>query len=173
MADLPSSREQIGYVVDGELRRAAARRRLAIRRERILIVEAALAGRSQTLIARLAGVSQPHVSRILASVKRDNDGELRQLRLSAPDVIDQRDAGEIDNARMLEQLRDIVHTDGHVAHIGGVAVDAYIRGTWDDIEHAFYEDKLTFDEYSALFAAHRARVKAAPTDCEAVADTKQ
>ena len=145
--------------LESDLRQAAAQRRLAIQRERILIVNAALTGHSQTLIARLIGVSQPHVSRTLASVKAAHDGNLRPLTLSPLDIIDRRDAGEIDSAFMMEELQKISYTDGHAPMVGGMPTDAYVRGSWDDIELAFQQDKLTFDEYSALFEAHRHRRK--------------
>lgn len=171
---MPGCRTEPGDKLDAELRQAAARRRLALRRERILIVDAALAGRSQTRIAHLSGVSQAHVSRILAKVKRDNGGKLRHLQLSALDVIDAREAGEIDSSLMMEQLSNTAYTDGIVAHVNGIPTDAYVRGSWDDIEQAFQEDRLTFDEYSALFTAHRSRAKPQPAhDRDEVTETKQ
>lgn len=149
--------------VDAALRVAGARRRLAVRREQIVIVDAALAGRPQTLIARLAGVSQPHVSRTLARVRSECGGELRRLHPSALDVIDQHDAGEIDRVEMMRLLHALRFTDGLVADVNGVATDAYIRGSWDDIEHAFQQEKLTYGEYSELFSAHRAREQVTTT----------
>lgn len=149
--------------IDATLRVAGARRRLAVRREQIAIVDAALAGRPQTLIARLAGVSQPHVSRTLARVKRECGGQLRPLHLSALDVIDHHDAGEIDRVEMMRLLHAVRFTDGVVADVNGVATDAYRRGSWDDIEHAFQQEKLTYGEYSGLFAAHRERQRRATT----------
>lgn len=153
------SRHLSGDALDRALREAAARRRLAIHRERIVIVDAALAGLSRTRIARLIGVSEPDVSRTLASVKAAHDGHLHPQSLAPLDVIDQRDAGEIDSTLMMERLRTISYTDGHVPMVAGIPTDVYVRGSWDDIEFAFQQDKLTFDEYSALFEAHRQQVK--------------
>ncbi|MDL9935368.1 winged helix-turn-helix domain-containing protein [Gordonia sp. ABSL1-1] len=126
-----------------------------------MIVDAALAGLPRTLIARLIGVSEPDVSRTLASDKAAHDGNLHPLSLTPLDVIDQRDAGEIDSTLMMERLRKISYTNGHVPMVAGMPTDAYVRGSWDDIEFAFQQDKLTFDEYSALFEAHRQQLKSA------------
>ena len=48
-----------------ELRRIGARRRLAVRQERQAIINAALGGLNQKLIADSLDVSQPHISRTL------------------------------------------------------------------------------------------------------------
>lgn len=142
-------------ITDADLRKVGAQRRLAIGRERRVIVAAVLAGRPQTAIAKLLGVSQPHVSRTIAAVKRRNDGALRVVPMSVLDVIDERDAGEIDTRTMLKVLNAIDYTDGYVPEIDGVATDAYERGGWDDIEYAYQQDKLTLEEYAELFRAHR------------------
>jgi len=149
--------------LDFELRKVGAQRRLAIVRERRLIAAAALDGRSQTMIAKLLGVSQPHVSRTIAGIKRRNDGALRVAPKTALDIVDERDAGEIDTPTMMKALSSIDYTEGYVPEIDGVATDAYERGSWDDIEYAYQQDKLTFEEYSELFRAHRARQKAGHT----------
>lgn len=71
-------------------------------------------------------------------------------------LIDLRDAGKIDTKTMMQQLLDLDYTDGYVPEVNGVATDAYERGSWDDIEYAFQQNRLTFEEYSQLFEAHRA-----------------
>ena len=149
-----------GPITDTELRRVGAQRRLAANRERRLIVKAVQAGHSQTLIAKLIGVSQPQVSRTIAAVKQSNDGVLAVEPESALDIIDMRDAGEIDTAQMLKTLSALDYTEGYVPKWDGVATDAYVRGSWDDIEYAYQQDKLTFEEYSELFHAHRHRTAA-------------
>ncbi len=143
-------------VTDAELRKVGAQRRVAAYREQKTIVEATLAGRPQTTIARLIGVSQPHVSRTIAAIKRQNDGELQVSPESALFIIDRRDAGEIDTPTMMQALLALNYTDGQVPEVNGLPTDAYERGSWDDIEYAFQQNKLTFDEYSQLFQAHRA-----------------
>jgi len=140
-----------------ELRKVGAQRRLAAHRELSVIVAATLAGRPQTAIAELLGVSQPHVSRTIAAVKRQNDGVLREAPLSVLDIVDERDAGEIDTATMVETLSAIDHTEGHVPEMNDVPTDAYVRGSWDDIELAYQQDKLTYEEYEQLFQARRVR----------------
>ncbi|WP_338341759.1 helix-turn-helix domain-containing protein [Mycobacterium intracellulare] len=142
-----------------------AQRRLATYRERRVIVAATLAGKPQTAIAKLLGVSQPHVSRTIAAVKRQNNGSLRVAPESALDIIDRRDAGEIGTTDMITALGALDYTEGRVPEIGGIATDAYERGSWDDIEYAYQQDKLTFEEYSELFRAHRARQKTGVTTC--------
>lgn len=144
-------------ITDAVLRKVGAQRRVAAYRERYVIVAAALAGRPQTAIADLLGVSQPHVSRTLAAVKRENHGALRVAPLSVLDIVDERDAGEIDTDTMLKMLSELDYTDGYVPEIDGVPTDAYVRGTWDDIEFAYQQDKLTYEEFEQLFRAHRAR----------------
>lgn len=94
-------------------------------------------------------------------MKRQNDGHLRVEPKSALDIIDERDAGEIDTRMMMRKLGNADYTDGHVPDVDGVATDAYVRGSWDDIEYAFQQDRLTFEQYSELFRAHRASRKTA------------
>ncbi|CAA0126533.1 Uncharacterised protein [Mycolicibacterium vanbaalenii] len=147
-------------VTDAVLRKVGAQRRLVAYRERSVIVAAALAGRPQTAIADLLGVSQPHVSRTLAAVKRENDGVLRVAPLSVSCIVDERDAGEIDTDTMLQMLSELDYTEGYVPEVGGLPTDAYVRGTWDDIEFAYQQDKLTYEEYEQLFRARRARENA-------------
>lgn len=140
-------------VTDAELRKVGAQRRLAAYREQSVIVAAALAGRPQTVIAKLLGVSQPHVSRTIAAVRRENGGALRIAPLSVLGIIDERDAGEIDTDMMLKMLSELDYTEGYVADINGVCTDAYVRGSWDDIEFAYQQDKLTSEEYQQVFQA--------------------
>ncbi|KMO75691.1 hypothetical protein [Mycolicibacterium chlorophenolicum] len=153
----PGSVRRGAPITDAELRKVGAQRRLAAHRELRVIVAAALAGRPQTTIAELLGVSQPHVSRTIAAVKRDNHGVLRVAPLTVLDIVDERDAGEIDTATMMETLGAIDYTEGHVPEMNGVPIDAYVRGSWDDIELAYQQDKLTYEEYEQLFRARRAR----------------
>lgn len=142
--------------IDEELRKVGAERRVAAFSEIQMIVEAALAGRPQTVIAQLVGVSQPQVSRTIAAIKRHNHGELKPVPVPPLVIIDRRDAGQIDTPTMMQQLLNLDYTDGYVPEINGVATDAYERGSWDDIEYAFQKNRLTFEEYSKLFEAHRA-----------------
>ncbi|WP_396911746.1 hypothetical protein [Mycolicibacterium sp.] len=92
-------------------------------------------------------------------MRRQHNGTLRIAPESVLDIIDERDAGEIDTAAMMRALSALDYTDGYVPEIDGVATDAYERGSWDDIEYAYQQDKLTFEEYSQLFRARRARQK--------------
>jgi hypothetical protein len=87
---------------------------------------------------------------------------LRLESKSVLDILDERDAGEIDTATMMKRLRAIDYTDGYVPYVNGILTDAYVRGSWDDVKFAYYQDKLTFDEYSELARIRRARNS--PTD---------
>ena len=147
-----------------ELRRIGARRRLAVRQERQAIINATLGGLNQKLIADSLDVSQPHISRTLKAAKRENAGTLREIPPTALDIIDERDAGDISDEQMMQTLKELDYTDGHVPEVNGVATDAYVRGSWDDIEFAFQRDRLTFEEYSELFAARRDRQRNAASD---------
>lgn len=147
-----------------ELRRVGAQKRVADFRERQKIVEAAMAGVNQNVIAESLEVSQPHISRLLAAVKRQNAGALREIPRTALDIITERDAGVINDEQMMQALKELDYTDGHVPKVNGVATDAYVRGSWDDIEFAFQRDRLTFDQYSELFAARRDRQRNAASD---------
>lgn len=151
-------------VTDAQLLKAGAQRRLATSREQRLIVLAVLAGRPASEIAQLAGISESRVSRAIAAIKRQNGGTLRVVPESALDIIDERDAGEIDTAAMMQALRELNYTDGHVVRVGGVAIDAYERGSWDDIEYAFLKDRLSQAEYSELFDVRCARQRVVETD---------
>lgn len=142
--------------IDDELRKVAAERRLAEYREKQTIIEAALAGRSQTAIAKLVGVSQPQISRMITLIKIQNHGQLKTLPTTPLVFIDLRDAGQIDTKTMMQRLLELDYTDGYIPEVNGVATDAYERGGWDDIEYAFQQNRLTFEEYSQLFEAHRA-----------------
>lgn len=147
-----------------ELRMVGAQKRVADFRERQKIVEAAIAGVNQKVIADSLEVSQPHISRLLAAVKRQNAGALREIPPTALEIIDERAAGHISDEQMMQTLKKLDYTDGHVPEVNGVATDAYVRGSWDDIEFAFQRDRLTFEEYSELFAAHRDRQRNAAPD---------
>jgi hypothetical protein len=93
---------------------------------------------------------------VIAAIKRQYDGELKAPPEPALVIIDRRDAGQIDTPTMMHELLDLDYTDGHVPEVNGVVTDAYERGSWDDIEYAFQQNKLTFEEYSQLLEVHRA-----------------
>ena len=149
-----------------ELQKVGARRRMAVRQERQAIIEAAMGGLNQKLIADSLGVSQPHISRTLKAAKRQNAGTLREIPPTALDIIDERDAGDISDEQMMQRLKELDYTDGHVPDVNDVATDAYVRGSWDDIEFAFQRDRLTFEEYSELFAAHRQQQRKVAADAD-------
>jgi hypothetical protein len=87
---------------------------------------------------------------------RDDDDVLPRLPRSPLAIIDSRDVGTIDTPTMMHALLELKYSHGYVPELGTAPTDAYERRSWDDIEYAFQQDKLTFDEYSQLFEAHRA-----------------
>jgi hypothetical protein len=125
-----------------EFRQVNAQERLAHKRRNRLIRQAARAGKSQVEIAKLAELSQPQVGRIL---KADDDSAETPM-----EILDRRDAGEIDSAEMMAILRAWPYSFGHTAVVNGVATDHYRRGSWDDIARAYQQQRLTFAEYAEL-----------------------
>lgn len=69
-------------------------------------------------------------------------------------IIDRRDAGEIDTSEMMATLRTWPYTFGRPAVVNGVETDHYRRGSWDDIEFARQQRRLTFEEYADLMQAN-------------------
>jgi hypothetical protein len=127
-----------------EFRQVNAQERLAHKRRNRLIRQAARAGKSQVEIAKLAELSQPQVGRIL---KADDDSAETPM-----EIVDRRDAGEIDSDQMMTILRIWPYTFGGTTVVNGVDTDHYQRGSWDDIVRAYQQQRLTFAEYAELMA---------------------
>ena len=151
-----------GYRVPAD-RRSAARRfaaidaqmRLAAVRRKKLIVALEAEGMNQKEVAELASISQAQVSRIVSNA------DAISLTDTPSEVIDMRDAGEIDDREMVEALIEMEYTFDSFPDGGNVAVDAVVPGTWREVERAFHDDRLTFDQYSEIVRAHRDELKAA------------
>lgn len=47
------------------------------------------------------------------------------------------------------------YTFGYVPDVNGFATDAYVRGTWDEVEDDFLFGRIDFDEYRDKFLNRR------------------
>lgn len=113
---------------------------------------------SQRQISAIVGKpSQATIQRILVRFAEDPS----LLDETPAEVIDQRAAGLIDDATMMDKLLNWKYTFGHVPSIDGVATDAYSSGDWDDIEQAYYLDRLTDDEFARLVERHKTHLERA------------
>lgn len=132
----------------------AARQRVNDRElEREIYDAAVVQGLSQRQISQLVGrQSQASIQRILRRIADDPT----RLDVKPAEIIDQRTAGIISTAQMMQKLLDSTYSVGHVVRIDGVATDAYIAGDWDSIQNAFFRGQLTDDEFQRL-ADHQLR----------------
>lgn len=132
----------------------AARQRVNDRElEREIYDAAVVQGLSQRQISQLVGsYSQASIQRILRRIADDPT----RLDVKPAEIIDQRTAGIISTAQMMQKLLDSTYSVGHVVRIDGVATDAYIAGDWDSIQNAFFRGQLADDEFQRL-ADHQLR----------------
>lgn len=96
--------------------------------------------------AVVADVSTTSIQRILTRFAADP----ALLKETPAEVIDKRAAGLIDDAAMMDTLLGWNYHFGGVEYVDGVATDAYTARDWDDIEQAYYRDRLTDDEFARL-----------------------
>jgi hypothetical protein len=123
-----------------KLRRNTAARKLSSIRETRLIAQMAEEGHTQVEIARLADVSQAHVSRTLAAVKAWPE----MTAVTPNEIVWSRNAGEITNAIMMQRLLKYPFTFGQMHD------DEWERGSWDDLELLHTAGDLSRDEYRKL-----------------------
>lgn len=71
------------------------------------------------------------------------------------EVIALRAYGALSDEDMMAALLGMRYTFGYVPQVGGVSTDAYERGTWDDVELAYYQGHLSESEFQQLFNAKR------------------
>lgn len=128
-----------------EFRRQNAMIRVSKRRRDQIVADLYAAKTPQKVIAEHLDISQAQVSRIL----RDHSPS------SPVDIIDERDAGELSDAQMLDRLIAFNYTYDQFDDHGDVSVDAYTPGTWHDLEKAFTSGRISHDQYSLVMAAHR------------------
>ena len=128
--------------------RAAARRRI----DNLELNRAIFrASRDQNLSHRqinafVTDLSTTTIQRILARFSDDPS----LLDETPAEVIDKRAAGLIDDKTMMDRLLNWRYTFGRVQYVDDVATDAYASGDWDDIEQAYYRDRLGEEEFDKL-----------------------
>lgn len=128
---------------EATLRALAAQRLLAVVRSRRAIAALAAQGMPQTQIARLAGVSQAHISRTLSLL-----ADSPNLLAETPQEIGWRHAaGEITTGVMMARLKAWPYTYG-LEH-----PDDYEPGSWDGITDLVVDGFLTDQQFRTLFAA--------------------
>ncbi|GAA4470740.1 hypothetical protein GCM10023094_00270 [Rhodococcus olei] len=142
-----------------ELIRTAARHRVDDLELNRAIFRASHDGKlTQRRISAIVGKhSQATIQRIL--VRFSDDPSL--LEETPAEVIDKRAAGLIDDDAMMDRLLNWRYTFGRVPYVDGVATDAYTSGDWDDIEQAYYLDRLTDDEFARLVERNKAHLERA------------
>lgn len=136
-------------VLRSYFRALAASERLSTRRRTVFIMQLANEGFTQTQIAAGAEVSQAQVSRILRSARDEI------LHETPSDVIAAREAGEITDEQMVQRLVNMQYTYDTFYDEGDVTADAMVAGTWREVERAYQQDRLTDEEFKAIFNAYR------------------
>ncbi|WP_345312451.1 hypothetical protein [Gordonia alkaliphila] len=126
----------------------AQERLVKARRVRAIVTGVTEEGMSQSEVAVLAEISQAQVSRIIKAAGAD------MLTPTPNEIIDERDAGEIDDAEMLARLIEIDCTYNQYPDGGNAAVDAFVPGTWNQIESAFHGGRITYEQYRLIVQAH-------------------
>ncbi|MDI9940651.1 winged helix-turn-helix domain-containing protein [Rhodococcus sp. IEGM 1351] len=102
-------------------------------------------------IADLLEISATQVHRLAQRVLQQPD----ELAETPQEVIYQRSAGVITDAEMLDRLVHWNYTFGYVPTEGGQPMDAYAKGSWDDIRRAYRRGLLSEDEWEVLFDCTR------------------
>ncbi|WP_257890318.1 winged helix-turn-helix domain-containing protein [Rhodococcus sp. USK10] len=102
-------------------------------------------------IADLLEISATQVHRLAQRVLQ----QPAELEYTPREVIYQRSAGVITDDEMMDTLVHWNYTYGSVPTDGGQQVDAYAKGSWDDVRRAYRRGLLTDDEWDILFDATR------------------
>ena len=129
--------------IERRLRAISPRAELARLEKMRAVLDAVEAGWSQREIARLIGVEQPEISRLLKAARLRPEVRERTPR----EVMLRCAAGEIANEQMMRELEDWDYTFGGPPEDDPVA-DSYVPGSWDQIERA--ADLLSDDDYQRL-----------------------
>lgn len=135
----------------GELDAVAARSRVDDTDLLRALAHANLAGLVQREMTAIVGVSQSTIHRLLRRIADDPD----VLEVTPTEVIDRRTAGRTTSEEMMRTLLNWPYTFGHVPDSSGTSTDAYVPGSWDEIERAYYRGHLSDDELAQLMARHR------------------
>lgn len=138
----------------------AARRRIDERElERAILNALGEGGLTQRRITEIIGGTSP--ATIHRLVHRLLEAPEQVQRITPAEVIDRRTAGMITDAQMMDQLMNWSYSFGYVPSMDGVATDAYVSGDWDDVEHAFYRDLLSDDEFALLMERQKTHLQKA------------
>lgn len=130
--------------IERQLRAISPRAELAQLEKIRAVLAAAEAGWSQRDIARRVGVEQPEISRLLKKARLRPDVCERTPR----EVVLRYAVGELTHEQMMDELEHWDYTFGGIPE-DDPAADAYVRGSWDQIERA--GDLLSDDDYQRLF----------------------
>lgn len=123
-----------------------------LRLDRLRLVSKAQ-GEGLTLrqIADLLEISATQVHRLAHRAQERPD----ELEKTPAEVIYQRSAGLISDEDMMDTLVGWRYTYGSVPTEGDHLVDAYAKGSWDDVRRAYRRGVLSDDEWDVLFDSTR------------------
>lgn len=128
-----------------------------------LIGKAHSEGLTLRQIADLLEISPTQVGRLAHRAEPRPD----ELEVTPAEVIYQRSAGAITDEEMMDTLVNWRYTYGSVPTGGDQPMDAYAKGSWDDVRCAYRRGLLSDDEWDVLFDrtrsarnAHRAAASA-------------
>lgn len=109
-----------------------------------LIVDALEEGMTQTEAAERFGISQATVHR----TARRTD-EIKAEREDPPplEVITRYWAGQLTHEELMADLLARTYVEGHIPE---GSYDAYVRGSWDQVEHAYLTRLLTREEFEQV-----------------------
>lgn len=127
---------------------------VAARQKQRLVGALAADMRNQRELADVLGLSQAQISRILTAHHSKPEA-------SPTEIIDQRDAGVIDDAQMLTRLIGLEYSYDRFPNAGSIESAAYVPGTCNEVEEAFTAGRITRDQYIAVMDAHRDEIVAA------------
>lgn len=83
--------------------------------------------------------------------------------MTPAEIIDRRRKGLINTRTMMAQLSGYEYTYGYAPVVGGHYVDAYVRGSWDDVERGYRRGWLSDVEFGVLLDLNGAGLRAAAT----------
>lgn len=120
------------------------------------IFELADLGVAQRDIAKVAGISQPEVSRRLSRRR------LTESQPSPREIVSRRQAGQIDSEEMVRELSEMHMTHRTPSRNSAYDAAAAMTGTAKELAAAFQDGLITEDEYERVrkaIAERRARAR--------------
>ncbi|KAF0957718.1 winged helix-turn-helix domain-containing protein [Rhodococcus sp. T7] len=134
----------------------SAQEHLVHRNRLRLIGKAKSEGYTLRQIADYLDISATQVQRLAQRVLAQPE----ELEKTPREVIDERSAGVITDDEMMDTLAHWPYTFGEVPVDGDQPVDAYVKGSWDEVRRAYRRGLLSDDEWDVLFDSTRAARKA-------------